>query len=319
MMHGTSSPMPTLRLIIRNAGYLIGETVTLQVLSLLSAMILTRHLHANGYGQYAFSYVFSWFLMLLLMLGTKGVILRDVPRCREQAGHYLVQVLLLRSLMAIGAVFLAVLAGRWLDKPPEVQTAMALFMLLSATDAIALTFVDVFRSLEDMRKEGWIYATERAAVLVGVWFAARHQWGLVPIVQMMYGLALLRTVAWLWPVYRWIEIPKVVIDFAFLGYLCREGWQYLRVDLASAVVQRADDNDDGGGGGHGGGGGREFVGVGVGRRDRGRCDGCASRDAAAPRPRHLDREPGGPHRDRPRPEQLDRAGEHREIGIGARI
>jgi O-antigen/teichoic acid export membrane protein len=229
-----------LQVILRNAVHLVSETVLLQALSLVSGMLLTRHLQASGYGQYAFSYVFSWFLLLAMNLGTKGVILRDIPRHRVKAGHYLVQVCLLRSLTAVVAVAIGFLAGWYLDKPTDVRAAMVLFMLLAATDAIALTFVEIFRGLENMGIEAWLYVTERVAVVIGVWVAAKWNWGLVAIVQMMYGAALIRTAAWLIPIHRRLTLPPVTIDWPFWRYLVTEGTQYLRVDLATAMVQRLD-------------------------------------------------------------------------------
>lgn len=227
-------------MVMTNMGYLLTSSVTIQASSLISGMLLTRHLHASGYGQYSFSYLMSWFVLLMILLGTRGVILRDVSRHNERAGSYLVQALLMRvSLGCVG--FAAVLLAGWgLDKPPEVQAAMAIFMLLQILDAITLTFVEVFRSLEDMRFESVLHSVERLAVIPGVWFAANHGWGVVAIAQMMLGLALLRTLAWMWPVTRRLAVPPIRLDWSLWRYLAREGLPFWRVDLAIAISQRVD-------------------------------------------------------------------------------
>jgi O-antigen/teichoic acid export membrane protein len=212
----------------------------MQASSLVSGMLLTRHLHASGYGQYSFSYLMSWFVLLMIMLGTRGVILRDVARHHDRAGLYLVQALLMRvSLGCVG--FAAVLLAGWgLDKPPDVRAAMAIFMLLQILDAITLTFVEVFRSLEDMRFESALHSAERLAVIPGVWIAATQGWSVVAIAQMMLGLALLRTLAWLWPVARRIAVPPITFDWSLWRYLARQGMPFWRVDLALAISQRVD-------------------------------------------------------------------------------
>jgi O-antigen/teichoic acid export membrane protein len=229
-----------MRVVLSNLGYLLSSSLTMQVSSLVSGMMLTRHLHASGYGQYSFSYLISWFVLLIIMLGTRGVILRDVPRHPERAGDYLVQVLLMRLGLGCLGFVAVLLVGVALDKPPDVQAAMAIFMLLQILDAVTLTFVEIFRGLENMRFESVLHAAERVAVIPGVWFAMQHDWGVVAIAQMMMGLALIRTVAWIWPTVRRLKLPPIRPDWILWQYLARQGLPFWRVDLAMAISQRVD-------------------------------------------------------------------------------
>ncbi len=246
----TSSPLsfsslasrlpPDLQLILRNAAQLVFSGLTIQALSLLSSMLLAHHLQATGYGQYAFGQTSAWFMGMLIVFGTRNVIIREVPRQPGAAGTYLVQTVLLRCAISLVVLPLALALGLSHEPSAALHPVLITYGLIAFFDYVYQTFQTVFRGLETMRYESRILVVERIFIVAGFAFAASHNWALLGFVQLILAASMLRGLLFVAVAARFIPAAPVRFDPGLLRHILHEAVPFAMTDLVVALALRID-------------------------------------------------------------------------------
>jgi O-antigen/teichoic acid export membrane protein len=133
------------RLIVTNLS-LQSATEAVSLLSgLLVTLVLSRHLGVAGFGQFNYLFAFLYFFLTANDLGVNTIVVREISREPDRAGHIIGSLLSFR--LALAAASLLVLWGVVLavDYSPELRAALALFGLVLPLNAFRLP-VAIFQS-----------------------------------------------------------------------------------------------------------------------------------------------------------------------------
>lgn len=104
--------MSSLPAILRNSAVLLTGTLLSKLLVLASYAVLTRTLGPAGFGQYSLLFAWIAFFEIITDSGLDALVQRESAQEPGETGRYVAEALVLRTLLAVGAVGAAVLLFR---------------------------------------------------------------------------------------------------------------------------------------------------------------------------------------------------------------
>lgn len=226
------------RLVFRNTGILAVSQVAVMATQLATALILSRYLGAEGFGQY--NYVFAFYMMFLAVsdLGVATVAVREIAQRREQASEVVSGLLSLRVLLAAGFMLVAWGAIWRLGVTPELRAALALFALILPITALQLPLM-VFRVELTPGYPAAVGATSR---VLGLLFVIGLAWVGAGVTAMIaaYLAAELLYLAGTLPYARRLVRFAWRVDFALWARALRAGLLIGLVNFFAAWINRLD-------------------------------------------------------------------------------
>jgi O-antigen/teichoic acid export membrane protein len=142
--------MSTLKRIIKNAGYVFLGDNALKILSMLLVFLIARYLGDAEYGQFSFVLSFTGLFFILMDLGTRVLLIREIAQNKKEGSKIVSNVILLKlSVSAIVYVCIVALS-LLLGYENIIIFAIALAALGVVFDSLATTSDAVFQAYERM-------------------------------------------------------------------------------------------------------------------------------------------------------------------------
>jgi O-antigen/teichoic acid export membrane protein len=226
------------RLVVKNTAILAASQAVVMASQLATTVILSRHLGAEGFGQY--SYVFAFYTLFLAVndLGISTVALREVARERDRAGDIISALQSLRLLLAVASMVAAWAIVACADLAPTLRLPLALFSLILPLTALQLPLT-VFRA--DLKPEYPAVAGSVSRVL-GVALVSALAWlgaGVLAMIAAYLMTETLYTAVSLRAVRRFVRVSWRVDRAIWVGAL-RAGLVVGLINFCATWINRLD-------------------------------------------------------------------------------
>jgi O-antigen/teichoic acid export membrane protein len=162
---------------ISNALYLIVQPLLLNVLSIPATAYIVRSLGAIDYGRWAVGAALVATTSCLTNLGLRPLFIRSVAQEPERASDELAEQFGIRSVLALLAAAIAILAGALLQYPPVVLLCTAVTAIALFITTVAATIGDVLQGLQRIRAFASINFAAGIVVTVATVYAAHEDAG----------------------------------------------------------------------------------------------------------------------------------------------
>ncbi len=159
--------------IIKNSIFILAAKGVQVAASFFILVIVARYLPVLAYGEYTFIIAFVTALMALSYFGIQQVLIRDIAKDRENAGHYLGVALRLRSYLTAFAVAALLLSVKFMDLSLATTAAFIIAIVSETLLAFSMLGRAVFQAYEKMFYEPAItlvyYLSLAGFILAAVW------------------------------------------------------------------------------------------------------------------------------------------------------
>jgi O-antigen/teichoic acid export membrane protein len=153
---------------------------TAKVISFVAAVIIARHLGADDFGVFTFSFAAITLAIVIFQAGLTPLVVREVARNRADAPRYLTISLVVR---AAGALTVALVAGGiYAATGSTAALAAAIAAVALGFSSILASFTDVFQGFERMEFVAVVLVFNNLATLAFVVFAVAARAGVLPII-----------------------------------------------------------------------------------------------------------------------------------------
>ena len=227
--------MNTVRRVAKNTLALTIADIANKVLSLLLVIYITRCLGDVGFGKYSFAFAFSSFFLIFVDLGLNTLIVRDVARDKTQAGKYLGNILIIKSVLAIMVFGLIVSTITLMNYPSDTAMVAYIVGFSLIIGSMSGSFHSIFNAYERMEYSAMVTTVERM-IFVSLGFAVLFSgYGLLPLVSMFLlanfiGLFLNGLI-----VCKRFTRPKFEIDYGFWKYLIKTASPFLLTGVFASI------------------------------------------------------------------------------------
>lgn len=227
--------MNTVRRVAKNTLALTLADIANKVLSLLLVIYIARFLGDVGFGKYSFAFAFSSFFLIFADIGLNTLIVRDVARDKIQAGKYLGNVLIIKSILAV-IVFGLIMSAITLMHYPF-DTAMAVYIVGFSliVGSISGSFQSIFSAYERMEYIALLSVIGRI-IFVGLGFVVLFSgYGLLPLVFMFLIANLISFFLSGFIIYKKFTRPVFEIDYGFCRYLIKSALPFLLTGMFASI------------------------------------------------------------------------------------
>lgn len=142
--------MSTLKRIAKNTAIVFFGNNALKVLSMILVFLIARMLGDAEYGKFSFVLSFTGLFFILMDLGTRILIVREIAQNRNKASKIVSNVLILKTLTSVFVYGLVILTAFLLKYEVQLILGIALAALGIVFDSFAITFESIFQSYERM-------------------------------------------------------------------------------------------------------------------------------------------------------------------------
>jgi len=214
--------METVVRVAKNTGVvIIGKTIS-GLLIMAITILLARSLGANRFGIYCFVFIYLGFFGILMDLGVKTILVREISRDRTKANKLLGNAIVMRIILSVFALILACSAISFLKYPFDTKLLIyiaSLSFLVSFSSLYEVIFqIDLkmkYPALVNilnvvMRLLLFVYLIYLKAPLL--WFVVAY------IITLLPGLFIILRLS------RKFIKPKFEIDFGIWRKLLKESW-----------------------------------------------------------------------------------------------
>ncbi|GBD96002.1 MAG TPA: flippase [Nitrospirae bacterium] len=135
--------METVRRIARNTGVIIAGRIVSRLIGLVMLIFLTRYLGTSNFGIYSFVFAYLEFFGILMDLGIRAILVRDLSRDRSKADKLLGNAIIMKVVLSVFALLLACLIITFLKYPFDTKLLVyvaSLSFLLSFGSLYGLMF-----------------------------------------------------------------------------------------------------------------------------------------------------------------------------------
>jgi len=162
---------------------------TAKVISFVAAVVIARHLGADDFGVFTFSFAAVTLAIVIFQAGMTPLVVREVARNREQAPRYLTVSLAIRAGGA--GVVVAVAAAIYAATGGPAALAAALAAVALGFSSILASFTDVFQGFERMEFVAVVLVFNNLATLGFILVAVSVGAGVLPIIALYAAANLL--------------------------------------------------------------------------------------------------------------------------------
>ena len=140
--------MSTLRRIVKNGGVtFIGDNL-LKVISTVIVILIARYLGDVEYGKFTFALSFTGLFLILMDLGTRILIVREISQKRNEAPKIVANVLMLKFITSILVYVLIIIIAFILNYSKETLIAISIAALGLVFDSLSTTVTSIFQAYE---------------------------------------------------------------------------------------------------------------------------------------------------------------------------
>lgn len=224
--------------VYRNTSYLMAYQVFNKFLFFGLLMAIARMLGPSALGQYAFVFVFEYFLIFTVSLGTRTLMVREISCDRDIAGRVLGNLMLLTVLLFIlllPAVYLASL---------RLGGLTGLLVIVIWFDAFLGSFINLFesyfRSYQKMGFEALMYSSHDLVVVAASLLMLFRGYGLLHVIYAFVFSKLFVTVVFSIFLSRRFPRPEFRVDLALCRRWAAMAFPFLVNDLFMLMIFRID-------------------------------------------------------------------------------
>lgn len=220
--------------VLKNSLALLASQVYITLTALIVVAQLPRYLGEGDYGVYSEIYAFVGLFEVIGQLGLRVILTREVARHREQATHFLGQVLTLKFPLAILAFATVMIATLVRPTTPLERFLIAICITESLVRGYSNTINGVLRAFELMEYNLMITLVDRTLAVAAVLIAVHLRLSLAAVFAafLVSGIGRLLAAASL----CWWRAgpPKWGVDLALWKRFVLEGWP---VGLSNAIAR----------------------------------------------------------------------------------
>lgn len=140
--------MSTLKRIAKNAGFVFIGDNALKILTMILVFLIARYLGAEEYGKFSFVISFASLFFILLDLGTRILIVRDISQNKEKTFKIVSNVIFLKIITSIFIYGVIIFVTFFLNYENATIYAIAIAALGVLFDSFSSTFESVFQAYE---------------------------------------------------------------------------------------------------------------------------------------------------------------------------
>jgi PST family polysaccharide transporter len=228
------------RTVAKNTAWLVLQPLLLNVLSVASTGYIARELGSSDFGRFNLGIAFVAMFAPLTNLSLRSLMVRHMARHGDAASRYLGVLLVLRTLLGLGAAAVALIAAPLSGGTGEARIVIEIAALGLIITTIASVYTDTFYSLERMgpasvaQAIGGIVLTITSVALVATGGGIRHM-------ALAYTLGSACTLGLLHLWARRLPFrPCPCWDLSILGSLVREARPFVLMALLQVMSLRLD-------------------------------------------------------------------------------
>jgi O-antigen/teichoic acid export membrane protein len=140
--------MSTLKRIVKNASVtFIGNNI-LKVLTMILVIFIARYLGDVEYGKFTFAISFTGLFFLLIDLGTRILVVRDIASNKKNASKIISNIIILKSISSLLVFFIIIIASNLLNYSKETFTSIIIASLGLLFSSFSITFSSIFQAYE---------------------------------------------------------------------------------------------------------------------------------------------------------------------------
>ncbi|MGD8718293.1 MAG: flippase [Candidatus Zixiibacteriota bacterium] len=153
---------------------------TAKLISFVAAVVIARHLGADDFGVFTFSFAVATLVIVIFQAGMTPLVVREIARRREDAPRYLTVSLVVRAAGAM--VIVAVAMGVYLITGSDAALGAALAAAALGFSGILASFTDVFQGFERMEFVALVLVFNNLCTLAFVIIAVSVGAGVMPVI-----------------------------------------------------------------------------------------------------------------------------------------
>ncbi|MBI2558020.1 flippase [Candidatus Woesearchaeota archaeon] len=142
--------MSTLKRIARNAGFVFIGDNALKILTMILVFLIARYLGVEEYGKFSFVISFTGLFFIVLDLGTRILIVREIAQNKAKASKIISNVIILKILSSVFVYAFIIILAFLLNYEKAVIYGVAIAALGIIFDSLSSTFESVFQAYERM-------------------------------------------------------------------------------------------------------------------------------------------------------------------------
>lgn len=232
--------MSTARNVFKNSAWLLSATVIMRVLSAFVIVMLARGLGTEGFGQYSFAMAFVAFFAVIANFGFHSILVRDVAKNKTLTQKYIDNILTLKILFGIVALFLIFIMSLFINKPEPVLIAVYIFGIEIVVGGFTDILRALFRAYENMKFDAIAQIIEKvlwAGLLLLVLFMKLTLLNVALAILLSSALGL--AVSYFF-VSKYITKVKFEIDTVFWKHIIIQAWPFALMGLFSLINFKID-------------------------------------------------------------------------------
>jgi O-antigen/teichoic acid export membrane protein len=175
---------------------------------------IARYLGEVDFGKYSFALSFTALFVIFADLGISNLIIREIARNKELASKYIINVSVIKLLLAfIVFIFIAVTINL-MDYPQDTTYVIYLFGIYTILTSFALTFKSIFQAFEKMEFIAAVMILEKILLVPLVLFVFTSGYGLIELAYVYVLVGIVNVTVSFFIVLIKIVRPKLIIDFS---------------------------------------------------------------------------------------------------------
>ncbi|VVB90881.1 Polysaccharide biosynthesis protein [uncultured archaeon] len=227
--------MNTTRRVAKNVLILTISDLINKVLSLLLVVYIARYLGDVDFGKYSFAFAFSNFFLIFADIGLSTLIIRDIARNKMQAGKYLGNILIIKSVL--GVIVLGSILSTITVMGYPFDTAIVVYIVGFSLilGSMAGSFQSIFIAYEEMEYPAIITIVGRL-IFIGAGLATLFLgYGLITLVLIFLISNIFSLFLSAFFTYKKFTKPIFDIDYNFCKYLIKTGSPFLLTGIFASI------------------------------------------------------------------------------------
>lgn len=151
----------------KNFSMVIAAQIAYKIMLFITFILIARNLGVIGFGKFSYAMAFAGFFVPLADFGTSSSIIKDTSGIdRHKTGEYLSNVLSLKLILSVAAIFIAFMFSYLLKENTQMINIIMLSLIFLIINTYAATFRSIFRVYERMEYDAFSVFLEGALKLV---------------------------------------------------------------------------------------------------------------------------------------------------------
>jgi len=225
--------MSTIRRVAKNSiASFVGDNIS-KFLTLVLVIFIARFFGDVDYGKFAFAISFAGLFIILIDLGTRLVVTRDISTNKEKASNYLYNLFLLKVVSSFFTFILIFLIINLLNYPKDTTYAIYIASLIIIFDSLNQSIYSFFQAFQRMEYPAGLKVIRtiiRFSITLPLLFLG---YGLLPV---LFVYLLTQVIGFILALITFrVKISQFSFkfDYSLIKYFLRKGFPFL---LASAFV-----------------------------------------------------------------------------------